>query len=131
MPLQRLKILGQFDLECAIEFAELERDYGDGYDSTVRVGHSEGLKTYRLVYKALPQTQGQSILDDETMTQKKQADYLWDFFVKRKQDGEAFIIKDPRTETDIDVKFAERRLSYQMFALKLYSTGIALREWRS
>ena len=130
MPTQTLQIIGNFSPEIEIEFAEIVRDYGDGYDSTVRVGHSDGQLHFRLVYNVLPGAQGQSILDPETSTNKSQADYLWDFFVKRKQDGEPFLVKNPRTEANVLVKFAESRLSYTLFAVKLFSTGIRLKQYR-
>ena len=41
---QTLKLTGDFDLQVEIEFEEIQRYYGSGYDTTVRTGHSAGVR---------------------------------------------------------------------------------------
>lgn len=130
MPTQTLQIIGNFSPEIEIEFEEIRRDFGSGYDANLRVGHTDGQLRFRLVYNVLPGAQGQTILDPETSTNKTQADYLWDFFVKRKQDGQPFYVKNPRTDANVLVKFSESNLTYTKFAVKLFSTGIRLHQYR-
>ena len=127
---QTLKLTGDFDLQVEIEFEEIQRYYGSGYDTTVRTGHSAGVLHFKLVYKVLSGSQGQKIHDDESGTDKAPADYVWDAFVNRKADGQPFYIKNPRTGTDVLVKFTDRRLSFTLFAVKLFSSGITLRQFR-
>ena len=60
--------------------------------------------------------------------------YFWKFFIRRKQDGEAFYVSfiDPATgaaETTKQFKFNEQQMDYVWFAYKLYSTGISLRQF--
>lgn len=129
---QTLQVLGSYGMELDIEFAEIVRDFGDGYDDNVLVGNSSGEKFYRLVLEFLPDGTDQlSVVDPEDSLTKSYADYIWDFFVRRKQDGEAFNITDPRDGATVLVKFAESRLSYQFLTYKLFGSGLLLRQHRA
>lgn len=131
MPTPELKITGGFSPDVEIGFAEIIRNYGDGYDTTVRTGHSQGQLRYRLVFPTLASSAGQTIVDDEDGgTAKPTAIYLWDFFVRRKQDGAPFYIKDPLTESLVLVKFSDRKMSFSKFAVRLFTTGINLHQYR-
>lgn len=130
MPTQELLLTGDFDLQVEIEFAEIPRNYGSGHETVLRGGHSDGNLGYKLVYKTLSNSGGQAITDPEDSTAKAPARYVWEFFVRRKQDQAAFNVKDPRTGTDVLVKFAERKLSYTLFAVRLFSSGISLKQYR-
>lgn len=128
-----LQILGSYGFEPEIVFDEIVRDYGDGYDDTILVGHSQGVKFYKLNFEFLPDTTSElSVLDPEDSLTKSYARYLWDFFVRRKGDGAAFNITDPRDGSTVSVKFAEGRLSYTLFQYKIFSAaGVLLRQYRS
>lgn len=130
MPTQTLKLTGDFDLQVEIEFEEIVRNYGSGFDTTLTTGHSDGQLHFKLTYKVLSGSQGQKIHDDESGTDKAPADYVWDFFVARKKDKQPFYILNPRTGTNVLCKFSERRLSFTLFAIKLFSTGISLHQFR-
>lgn len=130
MPYQTLKLLGNFGLDVEIEFSEIVHQYGGGVVDILSTGHSDGQLFYRLVYSALPDAQGQFVLDDESMTNKAKATYFWDFFVNRKKGDPFFYVKDPRTGANVLVRFVERRLSFNLFSLKLFSSRIYLAQVR-
>lgn len=130
MPTQTFQVPSQLQLEVAIEFAEIVRDYGDGYDDNVLVGHSDGQLFYRLVWNSLPDRTTHTVTDEDAAT-VTWADYIWQFFINRKQDGEAFNITDPRSGSTVLVKFVERRLTYNMIHTSVFTTGILLRQHRA
>ena len=130
MPYQTLQLNGDFGLDVEIEFSEIVQDYGGGFVDILRTGHTDGQNFYRLVYNVLPDSQGQHVTDPEDMVDKPKATYLWDFYVKRKQGDPFFYVKDPRTGLDVLVRFVDRRLSFNLFGVKLFSSRIFLAQVR-
>lgn len=130
MPIYELQITGDFDLVEEIEFAEIVRNYGSGHDTVLRGGHSDGNLSFKLVYKTLSNSGGQQITDPRDSVAKAPARYLWETFVWAKQNNAALNVKSARTGSLVLVKFAERKLSYTLFAVRLFSTGIALKQYR-
>lgn len=131
MPTQELLLTGGFGIEVAIEFGEIERNYGKSYSTVLRTGHTDGDLSFKLTYDILANSGGQAITDPEDSIAKAPARYVWEFFVRRKQDGAAFNVKDPRTGNLVLVKFAEKKLSYTLFAVRLFSSGITLKQFRN
>ncbi len=131
MPTYELQITGDFDLQEEIEFAEIVRNYGSGHDTVLRGGHSEGNLSFKLVYKVLSNSGGQAIVDPRDSVAKPPARYLWETFVWAKQNNAALNVKDPRTGNLVLCKFAERKLSYTLFAVRLFSSGISLKQYRA
>ena len=127
-----LQILGNLGLDVGIRFAEIQRDFGDGHDRNELVGNSQGQLFYSLVFNVLPDRVTHTVTDPEDGdTVKSYANYLWDFFVRRKQDGLPFDITDPRTGLTVSVKFVDTELTYRLFSRKIYSTGLKLKQHRS
>lgn len=127
-----LQILGSYGMDIELEFAEIQRDFGDGYDANELVGNSAGELFYRLVFDFLPDSLELTVTDPEDGSAvKTYQDYLWDFFVRRKQNGDAFDVVDPRTGSTVSVKLTDIRLSYKFLTYKLFSTGLLLRQHRS
>lgn len=132
MPTQTLQIIGSYGLELDLAVNEIVRDFGDGFDQTVFVGNTAGLRRYRLKYEFLPDsTSDLSVTDPEDSTVKSYARYLYDFFLRRKVDGAAFQITCPLKGDTVLVKFTDKVLTLQLFTYKLYSSGLALRQYRS
>lgn len=127
---EQLELLGSFGLEEEISFDFLEADYGDGYEDSALIGSAAGLRAWRLKYNVLPGT-----LDNAPeagpLSMQSRADYLWDFFCQRKAEGnKPFIITSLRDGQQYLVKFVEHKLTYTMFMVKLFSTGLSLRQRR-
>jgi phage-related protein len=126
---ERLLDIGNFGLVEEIEFQVLEAEYGDGYDDSALVGSSEGTRSWKLSYKVLPGSIGN--VQGGVFSAQSRADWLWDFFVRHKAAGnKSFIINSPRDGRDYLAKFAEHKLSYEIFMTRLYSTGIQLKQRR-
>jgi len=132
MPTQTLQILGSYGIDVEIEYAEIQRDFGDGYDANELVGNTAGELFYRLTYDYLPQTTVDFVLDPENANAvTSYADYLWLFFTRRKVDGAAFNITDPKSGATVLVKFVDRRLSLKLINYKLFTSGLLLRQHRT
>lgn len=131
MPTQTLKWVGNFSLEITQRFTEIRRNHHDGYDTDKTVGSNVGLLEFSLTFSSLPQSAAPAILDDETTTNMSRADYVWTFFTKRKVDGEAFNILDPRTETNVLVRFVDQEISFDLFMERMASTGLRLKQVRN
>lgn len=129
-----LQALGSFGAVVSISFDEIVRDYGGGYDTTELVGPTAGLIYLRLQLDFLDDSGQLTVVDAENANAVTNwSQYLWKFFIRRKQDGAAFNVAftDPddgmsRTDT---FKFMESRLDYTWFNVKLYSTGLTLRQF--
>jgi hypothetical protein len=127
---ERLQEIGSFGLSCSIGFDILEADYGDGYDDSALVGSTEGTRGWQLVYKVLPGTMDSPVEVSDAELQSR-ADYLWNFFCRHKAGGNtSFTITCPRDGKDYLAKFVEHEMTYEMFAVKLFSTGLQLRQRR-
>lgn len=124
---ERLKKLGSFGLELAITFPGVRRRLLDGHhgDDVPTVS----LRTYRLVYKSLPNATAQSLVDPGDSQTKSEARYLWEVWVRRMQDGAPLTITDPRTGADVNVKITNDRLSYSLFRQYLFESALTLEEY--
>lgn len=138
MSVQTLKVIGSYPANVGIEFQELTRRYGSGYDQTDLVGPTDGTLTLKLNYEFLPDDGSLTVTDPENGDAVTNWPvYLWKFFVRRKQDGEAFYVTmiDPSvggstTFTQL-FKFVDSRLDYSWFTYKLYSSSLELRQWKA
>lgn len=123
----RLQLIGSFGLRAEIEFAELVMQLSLRRRAAVEVDDSRGVRSWQLVYKALPGTlDGPVTLDSGDA--RSRADYLWDFFCDRKGGGgpQSFILTCPRDGKDYLGVFTDPKLSYEMFTVRLFSTGLGI-----
>jgi len=127
---ERLQEIGSFGLTCEGEAAIFECEYNDGYDDSAIANSDQLTLGWKLVFKVLPGTKDNGFLNNAGEIESR-ADYLWNFFLRRKQEGNSsFIIECPRTRKLFLAKFAEHRISYEMFATCLYSSGLTLKQRR-
>ena len=94
------------------------------------VGNSAGQQFLRLTF-SLPDRATHVITDPEDSTSKTYARYLWEFWLRRKVDGEAFNVVHPRTGTNLLCVFAERRLTLHAVTRKCYTTGLRFKQYRT
>ena len=128
--LEHLQEIGSFGLTCDIEFSILEIDYGDGYDDSALIGSSLGTRSWRFLYKVLPGTMD-SPVQVGAATLQSRADYIWDFFCRRKAEGNgSFTLTCPRDGKRYLAKFVDHKLSYEMFMTKLFSSGLSIKQRR-
>lgn len=122
---ERLQDIGSFGLDCGVEFAVVRQTLGDGYSHRLTIGSTSGVPDWKLIYKTLPQTLDSPVTVGTDL--QSRADYLWNFYCRHMaRNSRSFIITDPRSGKDYLVGFAENRLTYQLFAVRLFSSGVAL-----
>lgn len=125
MPTQTFQLIGQLGSDYELAFARLDFDFGDGYQQSVNVGHSDGQEFMTLVFNALSNRSANNITDPEDSTSKTPEEYVKDFFVRRMNDGEAFNVTTTRGDTLL-VTFAESRLNLRR-SHKQASGGVSIR----
>lgn len=136
MSTQTLQLPPSYPASISIRFEEIVREFGGGYDTSEIVGPTDGTILLKFNYGHLPAGTSLVVSDPEDGgASTPWAKYLWKFFIRRKQDGEAFnvVADDPATGTTATwlVKFADSQLDYELLTYKLYSSGVALRQWRA
>jgi phage-related protein len=121
--------IGDFGLSEQIDFRVLEFSFGDGYEDSALVGSTEGTLSWKLTFKVLPGFLGQEI--SGPLSAESRAEYLWNFFKDRMAAGnETFKFISPRDGRMYLAAFAETKLSYELFAVKMFSSGISLKQRR-
>jgi len=121
--------IGSYGLSEQVEFRVLEFSFGDGYEDSALVGSTEGTLSWKLTFNVLPGALGQERCGP--LSVESRADYLWNFFCDRMAAGnETFKFISPRNGRMYLAAFAETKLSYEMFAARLFSSGISLKQRR-
>ncbi len=121
--------IGSYGLNEEVEFRVLEFSFGDGYEDSALVGSTEGTLSWKLTFKVLPGALGKE--RSGPLSVESRADYLWNFFCDRMAAGnESFRFISPRNGRMYLAAFAETKLSYEMFAARLFSSGISLKQRR-
>ena len=129
----RLKYLGHFSLSVALKHASVVIKLSLRRRIEVTVDDTRGVRSWKLTYKSLPGTpDGPIELDGdegigaaETLLPREK--YVWDFFNARKGgEVKSFIITCPRDGKDYLVVFDDAEITFETFAVRLYSTGLTL-----
>lgn len=117
--------------EESIRFEELENDLGDGYFSQALYGANTGLRKWKLKLASLAHTDvlPNTVTDVSGATVSRE-EYLWNLFCHTKVTGEPFVFTSPRDGQYHLVRFADKDLSYQKMRVKIYSTGVELKQVR-
>lgn len=115
----------------SIAFNTLRNDLGDGYRSQVLFGSNTGLRSWML---RLPTLASIDVLPNtvtgitgETVSREQ---YVWDLYCEQQVTGEPFVYTSPRNGQYYLVEFVDEKLTYEQARVKLYSTGIELRQVR-
>src|SRR5947209_11605299 len=80
---ERLKLTGSFGLEVSIRLEMVTRRLGGGRRRSVLYGSRAGLRSWKLVYKVLPDTMD-SPVETNPATIESRANYLWNLFMRCK-----------------------------------------------
>lgn len=115
----------------SVRGAGLFANYGDGYGEGARIGHPEGLLTWKVKVEVLPDTEEFLINAGEFGLQTRER-YLWDLYCRHMVANwhKPFWLRDPKTTRDYLVDFVEEQLDYQLLCLTASSTGLTLRQRR-
>lgn len=130
MPTQTFQLIGQLGSDYELAFSRLNFDYGDGYEQSVIVGHSDGQEFINITFNVLSNRAASNITDPETSTIKTPEQYLIDFFKRRMADGEAFNVTTTRGATLL-VTFADSKLNINRFGKQVGRVTVRCRQHRS
>jgi hypothetical protein len=114
--------------ECGVTVDVFEADFGDGYYASAVVGSTAGTKDWNITYGHLSRAPHRT---DGRFSRESVADYLWDFYVARRAEGNSpFIIRDPRTRKFYLAGFVDTRLGYKNLRERFYTTGLQVKQRR-
>lgn len=128
---ERLNTEGFLFESVSIRGAGLFASYGDGYGEGVVIGHPDGLMTWKARCGALPDYD-EFLVDAGEYGLQTRERYLWDFYVRHNVNNcrKPFRLRDPKSGRDYLAEITDEQLDYQMFCLKVSSTGLTLRQRR-
>lgn len=115
----------------SIAFNTLRNDLGDGYRSQVLFGSNTGLRSWSLrlptlaSIDVLPNTV--TGINGESVSREQ---YVWDLYCEQQVTGDPFVYTSPRNGQYYLVEFVDEKLTYEQARVKLYSTGLELRQVR-
>lgn len=109
----------------------LQNELGDGYRTSLLVGSNNGLKEWKIT---LPTLAGSGIpvptLTDVNGATVTREQYIRSLYIENKVTGTPFVYTDPASGQYYLVDFAEDDLSMERMKVKIFSTGITLRQRR-
>lgn len=128
---ERLHLLGNFGLSVGTQYDMLSDKFVGGFRIDMRACPKGGTEFAQLKYDVLSQAQGQKVGVGNGAYEETQADYLYNFYVRKMDNNrEPFICTHPRTRKDALWVFADDGLTLELFAAYLYSTGVRLEQVR-
>lgn len=117
--------------EISIGFTTLDNDLADGYRSTRLFGSNTGVREWKLTLPTLAASNiaVPTVTDINGATVSRE-EYVWSLYTENKVTGTPFAYTDPRTGQYYLVDFMDEQLTYARMRVKLYSTGLTLRQRR-
>ncbi len=118
----------------AIRGENLRASYGSGYGEGAVVGNPEGLRTWKMKIGALPNVEGENLLNAGAQGLQTRAEYLWKFYVRHNVNNahKPFWVRlsAPDGERDYLAEIAEEELDLRMLSRLVYSTGLTIKQRR-
>ena len=121
----RLKLLGSFGLEVTADYSGtlIKIPLGKRRRVVVQVDDPRGQRQFVLKHNVLPATTNGAV-ELETGERRAKALYYFEFYQARKAEGDgSFILTCPLTGNDYLGVFTDDKLTFEMFANKLFRTG--------
>jgi hypothetical protein len=114
----------------SVRGATLRATYGDGYAEGAVIGLS--LLTWKVKIAALPDAEGEYLVDAGEFGLQTRARYLWDFFVRHNVDNarKPFWVRDPVSKRDYLAEISEDSLDFEVLCLTAFSTGLTVTQRR-
>jgi hypothetical protein len=129
--LWQLPDLSSPEPEIGIAFTTLDNDLSDGYRSTRLYGSNTGVRKWKLTMPTLAAlTVLPNTVTDINGASVSREEYIWSLFCENKVTGTPFAYQCPRNGQYYLVDFEEEELNYKRMIVKLYSTGLTLRQRR-
>lgn len=134
---ETLQWLGNLDLQFTWNVSLVKFKYPGSYrEPAINVGHSDGDWGMKLVFSVLSKSLAPGIDPGAQFGGlQSRADYLWEFYRRHKLGGDKpFIVEcefpGSKGLRQFLMVFAEDNISYQAFAVRLFSSGLALEQAR-
>jgi len=117
--------------EDTIKFTTLDNDLGDGYRSLALFGSDTGVREWKLKFPTLAHSDVlANTVTDINGASVSREQYLRSLYIENKVTGTPFVYPDPNTGQYYLVDFVENELSMQRMRVKIFSTGLTLRQRR-
>lgn len=116
----------------SIEFASNSVTLADGYRASVQTGFDSGTRSWKLSFPTLAHLDILSnTVTDVNGALVSREQYVWSLYAYNKTTGTPFVYLDPvKTDTYYFVDFDDEALTYQRMRVKIYSTGVTLKQRR-
>lgn len=115
----------------AIKFTVLRNELSDGYRSSLLFGSNTGVRRWSLRLPTLAHSSiGIPNVTDLNGSSVSREQYVWDLYSETQVTGEPFAIQSERNGQYYLVEFVDEELSYSGFKIKLYETGLNLKQVR-
>lgn len=113
-----------------IRGATLRANYGSGYGEGAVIGKS--LLAWSVKIDALPDVEGEYMVDAGEFGLRTRAAYLWDFFERHNVENarKPFWLRDPFTKRDYLAEIDLDELEFEAFCLTVFSAGLPLKQRR-
>lgn len=119
------------EFDEGITFTELSNDLSDGYRARTLFGSENGVRTFKLRMNTLAHSDiGVPTVTGINGESVSREDYIWSLFCETKVSGEPFVYQSRRNGQYYLVEFADKTLTYSGMMVKLFATGIELRQVR-
>lgn len=129
---ERLITTGFLFEGIAIRGETLRASYGSGYGEGAVVGNPEGLRTWKVKIGALPNVEGEDLINAGAQGLQTRFEYLFDFFVRHNVANarKPFWVKDPVDGRDYLAEIAEDEMDFKMLSRVVMQAGLTIRQRR-
>ena len=127
----QLAVTSYPEIEDSIEFATIDNELTDAYRSGILCGPAAGTKSWKLTFPTLA---GEDVVTLSTTGAKGETvdreQYIRTLFANNKITGTPFVFLDTNSNTYHFVDFVDEELSMKRMRVKIYTTGLEMRERR-
>lgn len=130
---EELNTEGFFFAAHSIRGSVMHAYYGDGYGEGAVVGSPAGLKTWKVKIAALPDYEGEDLLDAGDSGLQTRFRYLYDFFVRHNVANafRPFWVLDPVSPRRYYLaEIAEAEMDFEMLCATVFGAGLTIRQRR-
>lgn len=110
----------------------LRADYGGGYVEGALTDTPDGLLTWKIKIGALPNFEGEDLIDAGEFGLQTRFDYLFNFYRRHNVAAawKPFWVRCPATKRDYLAEIVESQLELQMFSALVFGVGLTIRQRR-
>jgi hypothetical protein len=115
-------------INSSVEVNEFRADLSDGFRMQAMYGNAAGTRMWNLGFNAMRNKATPDVTDGDLGLSA--ARYLWDLFIRTKNSGTPFVVRDPLYNQYYLAEFSDRILSFEQIFTTLFSTGLNLKQVR-